>query len=384
MRTCFLVPGLLGSTLHTDNFPAGEVWLSYTQIGLGRIGALRLAADGVNPGPPDGEALYPVRALEDYYGTCRNRLDSGLSAAGYQVRVFPWDWRKSTRAAGAALAAAVRGAATAADPCAIVAHSAGGLVARLAWSELAAAGQSSFVRRVVTLGTPHLGSYGVVRLWSLDLDQLRTMSLFTMLTAAGIAAVVLPFAPRPWSQGELSALASTWPALYETLPSLLGSDAAGDPLRSTLYSGRWPDGRGVSVPWLTYARDVYQPLLSLGSTLPPPAVLTTVAGTQYPTVDRLVHPSLLGNPVAYTSAGDGDGLVTVASALLPNSAQVKVTVAHADLPNVLALNGQLAELVLAERLPPDPPPPLLTVPGQAAPVLWGPPIPARAEVPGDC
>ena len=81
-------------------------------------------------------------------------------------------------------------------PCSIVAHSAGGLVARAAWLALGQAGATNLVRRIVTYGTPHQGSYGAVRLWSLDAASLTSVQYLAAARAVLRAIPAAGMRPR--------------------------------------------------------------------------------------------------------------------------------------------------------------------------------------------
>jgi hypothetical protein len=343
-----------------------------------------LAADGVNPGLPDGVPLYPGGALTDYYGRAIADLSVQLAPHGYSVLPHGYDWRVSSQRSGPALAARIRQEVTSADPCSIVAHSFGGLVARLAWADLVRTGETALVRRIVTLGTPHWGSYGAVRLWSLDHELISQLAYLSYVAVPFYGPAVATATGKVWYPARLAALSATWPALYETLPSLLAPDAARDPHRAALYGNTWPADRGISPAWLAYARDTFQPLLASAATNPPTWVLTTVGGEGYPTVDALEWPQWLGSPLAYETAGDGDGTVPISSALLPNSAQITIVGAHGDLPLISAGFQGAAAVILENRAPPDPPPPVQAVPGVFLQSLHGPPAPGLLVPWGDC
>lgn len=382
--TCFVLAGLAGSSLHTVLGPIDTVWVNYSALAFGRIGELRLAADGVAPGLPDGAALTPGVLLDDYYGPCVRVLQRDLGDIGYDVRPWAYDWRKSARLTGVALAAEVRARVTSADPCAIVAHSFGGLVARVCWSELVATGDTALVRRLVTLGTPHGGSYGVVALWCRDSDQLLQMSLLAApaqyLYGQVNPAALLDF----WTPAKLIRVSASWHSFYETLPSLRTSESLQDPLRPDIYAHQWPGELGIRFDRLADATSVWQLRLQDADTIPPPAVLTCVAGVGLSTVHQLRTPRLLGISSCYNTGDDGDGLVTRASALLPGAAHVTIASTHTDLPNAVASSGQLVRLVLDPRHNPAPTPLLQQIPGPLIHILSGPPAPTGFQVIHDC
>jgi len=375
MRSIYLVPGFGGSELRRrDN--GAVTWVSYTRLAVGAIGELRLGPDGVSPGPPDGVQLDAGPPLADYYGSAMSQLAAAMAPYSYVVVPHGYDWRLSCRVTGPALAARIRAEVTSADPCTIIGHSMGGLVARLAWADLVRTGDTGLCRRIITIGAPHWGSYGIVRLWSLDSDVTSQLSLLSTLSIAIYGILVAEANGTYWSQQRIAALVSTFPSAYELLPSLLGPDAAADPARAAIYTGPWPASRGVSLDRLAEARDVWQPLLAGASTLPPLSVLTTVGGDGYSTVDLLQLPAILGSPFAYRAHDSGDGQVTLASSLLPQSAQYTLAGAHGDLPIITAGLRQAVAAILDERPPTPPPPPSNHVLGAWPQVLFGPPIPS--------
>lgn len=375
MPRCFFLPGLGGTSLGSSPSSTDDTWVNYAAIAVGLVGRLRLAADGVSPGPPDGVQMYAGVPLPDYYAAAIGRLTADLQPHGYTVVPWGFDWRLTAPTTAASLAAQIAATVAPADPCTIVAHSFGGIVARLAWAQLSGQGQSGLVRRIITLGSPHWGSYGGIRLWSGDADQLDQLSWLSAVSLAIYGLAGAQLLGRYWSTTRLIALANTFPSLYWTLPSLLAPDAAQDPNRSAIYSFAWPASLGVSATWLEAAQNQFQLSLADPSSQPPPWVFTTVAGVGLPTANRLLYAQILGQPRAYAIADVGDGTVTTSSALMTESAQYTLTAAHMDLPRVAADAGLLAQWVLDPRGPPTPPPPAVVVQGQLGFVSAGPPSP---------
>lgn len=377
MPICYFLPGFLGSGLSLDAPGLDPLWVSYTRLAYGEGGGMRLAADGIAPQPPDGRPLFVQAPLFDYYGRAANILRDQLGPHRYAVVAWGWDWRKTIIAQGEALAAAIRAHSFPDDPAAIVGHSAGGLVARAAWLSLLRSEQSNLIRRIVTLGTPHQGTYDVVALWSLDTPQLDQVSWLTLAVAAGTRQVPLPAKGRYWSVLDMVQLASTWPALYELLPTLGTPTAADDPQRFHLYDvAKWPSNRGISQAWLNHSRNTFGSFLRDPASMPPTHILTTLAGIQTPTADKLLYVSDLGQPRAYGRTDDGDGVVTRSSALVDDSASYQLNSPHSNLPLDAVLYADLAGLVLATRPPLTPPPPIVTATAPPQAPLAGPPIPS--------
>lgn len=358
MPACYVIPGLLGTTLGTRMDGTAPVWVDYTQLALGQEGKMRLAGDGREPGPPDGVQLYAGAPLADYYGDCVRLLGEQLGPHGYDVRQWGYDWRMRTRSQGALLAAELRTAATSAEPSTLIGHSLGGLVCRAAWADLASTGDGNKVRRIIALGSPHYGSYAAARLFCLDQAGLQQLAYLSAVSLFLAASVLPPLNARSWSRLDLLQLAATWPTLYELLPTLGAPDQVDDPERAALYdAAAWPSNRGLAADLLVESRSSFARWLLSPATMPPDWVMTCVAGQGLATPSALLFPRLLGSPASIGSPIDGDGTVTTVSALGPPSARYYFSAAHADLPWLTASSGLLAALVLDPRSGPLPPPP---------------------------
>ena len=166
MMRVYLVPGLLGSNLDCSDpvFP-DNLWVNYTRLALCHFDYLRLADDGISPFPGTGRPCFANGISSSYYAAVHNALLTSPELVDQVVVDWSYDFRLSATRTGANLAAEIRSVVPPADPCAIVAHSFGGLVARVAWWELLRTGDQSRVRRIITIGTPHLGAYGIPVCW---------------------------------------------------------------------------------------------------------------------------------------------------------------------------------------------------------------------------
>lgn len=375
MPVCYIVPGFVSSELYDAAQVHGKVWLSYTVLGLGDLDLMRLDASATGPGAPGGVACVAGDPLPNYYATPQRMLADQLAPHGYSVTAFGWDWRMSLRTAGQRLAARIRAEVHPSEPCTIAAHSMGGIVARGAWYELVQSGHTSLVRRIVTLGTPHWGTYSGPELFcgaSSTLDQI----LYLNLAVVGLAFPV-PGTPgaKYLSTLSIQQIAATWLPLYESFPSLGEPGDPDDPHREELYQHLdWPEEMGVSESHLVYARDTMGPWLHSADSMPPAYILTTVGGTGYLTGVRLDDPELLGTPQAIGRNHGGDGTVTTASALIADSAQYTITCIHQDQPVYTSMSGQLRDWILAERSPAAPPPPAVVDPAIVAPMVTPAPM----------
>ena len=143
--TVYVLPGLLGSKLGVTRDkqmqlywfdPATLIPGHLTELAIGKRRSMRV--QGV--------------MLPGYI-----KLKLMLEIAGFKTVFHPYDWRRSARDLGKQFAEVLED--DHAKDIMIVAHSMGGLVARVALKHLSGAK----VSRVVQLGTPNLGSFGLVQ-----------------------------------------------------------------------------------------------------------------------------------------------------------------------------------------------------------------------------
>jgi pimeloyl-ACP methyl ester carboxylesterase len=145
----FLLPGIMGSHIKLDK---DRVWFHPLRMCTGGMSDLKLGAQGKVE--PDGWMDRSYEAL------ARHLADT------HEVRPFVYDWRLSIGNAaqlfGTELDKAMADARQRKQPLRIVAHSMGGLVARLAlkgrWDAFKAIPGS----RLLQLGTPNKGSHSIV------------------------------------------------------------------------------------------------------------------------------------------------------------------------------------------------------------------------------
>lgn len=358
MPICYVLGGLGESVLSRSPNGSGIVWIDLAVIMLGKLGELRLAPNGIDPGPPDGVQVYATAALGPYLALPSLILGPQLAAQGYSVRLHWWDWRKSIYPAGVALAARIREEVAPAEPCAIIAHSAGGLVARAAWTDLGTTGDQSLVRRIVTLGTPHWGSYAIVQFWSGLAESINTSEYWNQTigyNTAGYAPDLTGY--KYFTTLDYQRLAQTWPAWYDVLPVLGAPDAASDPQREALYlASNWPAAARPQQTWLDYARDVTGPWLRSPGSQPPGHILTCLSGNGGSSPSALVDVAALGTTQALGNYLTGDGVVTQVASELEGSVVWRYGIDHTNWLPQLANAGDLVELITEVRTPGPPPP----------------------------
>lgn len=359
MPICYVLGGMGESTLARQPNNQDVVWIDLAVLMLGKTGELRLAANGVDPGPPDGVQVYATNLIGPYAGFPTAILRLQLVVRGYSTREHPWDWRKAIYPAGQALAARIRTEVTPSDPCGIVAHSAGGLVARAAWTDLGTTGDQGLVRRIVTCGTPHWGSYATVLFWSGSspvLDLINYWNQDVGNNTAGWSPTVTGYQYR--SSLYYQQLAMTWPSFYDQLPTLGQPGITDDPDRAALYTAsNWPAAARPSQAWLDWSRDHTGPWLRSAASMPPSHVLTCLTGYGEDVPSALVDPLRLGSPAAIGRLVKGDNSVTEASGTLSTGTIWRYTINHENWLPQLANNGELADYVTEVKTPAPPPPP---------------------------
>jgi len=375
MRTAFILPGLLGTELESPSLYGNVLWVNKTRIALGQLDQLGLSANGSTPLPPDGVTMTAGDPLNEYYTGMKSAVQVAVAGQDYAVRMWGYDWRKDIVATGSALAADIILASTEADSATLVCHSQGGLVARAAWFALVQQGKQNLIRRIITVGTPHRGSYAVVKLWSLSDETLDMLQLLTAVPSALTYPGGVIYAPSPWSALRISVLSATWPAFYQLLPTLYPDYEVTDPYRARIYEpSAWPANRGLYLHPTALAGQVFRAFLLNPDSMPPNSVLTTVAGVGVPTPSKLETPNGVGNVAALEFTSQGDGRVTTDSALVDNSARYVFSGVHGSLQSGAWFANNVRTLIFDERPDPEPPPPVVTQAGPVLPVMAGPPL----------
>lgn len=336
------IPGLMATALTRQRLittPA-VVWKNDAHLLVYGPDALDLGADGVSPGPLASGPLSPGDfATPSYYAP----LLAQLAADQWDVQIWQWDWRKSLRASVAGLAAFLRDG-LAGRPFWIVAHSAGGLLARLAYAAFAAAGGTTAWQRTLYFGTPHGGSYVPCLFAGGALPPLGDWSALVVGCGLGFRRLTSPWLTlRPLPE-RIRQVLSSWPSLWELTPNTGDQWAALDPnafeteqLRNYLVSNQFAVqaqvNRGVAL------RAELNTLLAQ----PRPSEVC-IAGRGTSTVSKLkVNPVALYSDNGYELTNEGDGVVTVERATLEG---IPTIVEEADHHEVLIGGATLSRLSL--------------------------------------
>ena len=374
MPTVFFLPGISGSQLLKASDTTDVLWVDYSLLAFQGLGVFPLDEDGVTPKPPCGLAIVAGEPLDSFYGIFLSALQRRLPA-GYTLIPWGYDWRKDLLTTGQQLASVIEALPASSLPAIIVGHSAGGLVARVAWSHLVADNQTARVSRIITMGTPHQGSYSMVELFS-GADS-TFMAIVTLVTIANAILGAIPGPTPPCAAVGLYnnlEIVFTFPAVYELLPLLALPIERMIPIgqrsiRQVIGNRHSPQQR-----WLDNAKGPWATLMNSAASVPPPG-FTTIAGTGVNTPDVLTYPAQLGRTSAYYFNLEADNSVPVHSALVPGSVQYVIPSAHNDIPMATINTGiLLAEITTVRNADQTPVPPEEAIDAPLVQTIGGVPL----------
>ena len=309
----YYVPGLMGSQLGVARerpLPDNLLWLDPGDIHQGRLSKLTVPGESLMVPGPVTYGYLPLKFA--------------LQAAGYTVRCFAYDWRLNIADLGAALAA--RLVAETAREISIVAHSMGGLLARVALRSESC----RRVRRLITIGTPHEGSFAPVQAVRGSYPLVRRLAQIDMKHDA-----------ETLSRDVFSSFHS----LYQMLPRNHSPDL--------MNQRNWPvTGPQPNATLLDRVR-----FLELGGA---DKRIAAIAGYGFQTVD---HVAQVQGEFFYRYSFLGDGTVPNARAQLAGCPAWCCRVSHGELPRsatvhaalVALLSGQTPELPVEAPAMPGPP-----------------------------
>lgn len=301
----YILPGIMGTQLGSPRAaptPADLLWLDPQDITGGGLERLRL---------PGAAALHPLGAIPYSYLPLQLRL----RAAGYNVVMHDYDWRTNLRDAARGLS--MRLCAEPAASVSIVAHSMGGLIARGA---MPLPGFER-VRRLITLGVPHVGSFGAVQAIRGTYPVVRRLAALDRLHDAELLA---------------TRVFSTFPSIYQLLPAE-NLSAHG----SLFESGHWP--KAGPQPDLELLADACE----FVGTLPAcDERCIAISGTHQRTVVSL---RLAEDDFQYEIGDEGDGTVPMASSELPACDNYYVRCEHSELPRSVSVARAIVELLRRGR-----------------------------------
>jgi pimeloyl-ACP methyl ester carboxylesterase len=294
------VPGILGSQLEDDR---GVVWGTLPES-VSRFSDLEFPRD------PRRNKLRATRIVEkvglgpfkvgQYSGLIETLRTLGFRP-GETLFIFPYDWRQSNLETARQLKTFIEGQPQLKNrDCVIVAHSMGGIVARLYIQGL---GGSTRVKRLITLGTPHRGSAEALQTF------FEGMGSFKNFVAGGESVV--------------RRVMFSFPSMYELLPAYDGCCVLGAPsdpgrrlisVLDTQYWRRfgWPppeyrDAEGLDFVGrsIDRATEIHK---VLNGRWPSETRLHKIAGDLVDTTTRVYFDAASGKPVRWDVFG-GDGTV---------------------------------------------------------------------------
>ena len=320
----FLLPGVMGSHLEASG---RRVWMDPVEIALG--GLDEIGCDGQGRLAP---GAAPCGVLDVYYSGLARHL-----ARQHNVRVFPYDWRRSVTEAADRLAETIQDALGATEgaevPIRIVAHSMGGLVARsfiarhrTLWERMIGDRPGS---RVLMLGTPNGGSTAMAAgLIGRDRMIRRLAMLDFKNSLARVIGTVMPM-----------------PGLLELLPT--GADlalydaAAWDAFKPVAPTG-WQPPRAA---WLCAARTTHEALRDALRRYPRDTEhMFQIAGSADATLTAM---EVEGERLRLYATTRGDGCVTSRSGHLPGlRTWFAEGTEHGDLARDPALFPAIADILL--------------------------------------
>lgn len=287
-----IVPGMMGSRLcdalrgdaTRRAAPQRLLWVDPVRIRAGHLSKLTL---------PSPRAIRPRGVLLFSYA----KLKLQLAIEGFDARFHAYDWRLGIDALGATLAAAI---AAAGEPVVVIAHSMGGLVARVAAGRLP---RRAF-KRLIMLGAPNRGALAPVLALRGSYPFVRKLSRLDLKhSPEDLAADVF----------------GTFPGLYHLLPPEPTPECDLLDPRSWPRQGPRPDARLLA--GVGHAR---------AQMAPPDERMVQIVG-----VNRETVVSVRRTPAGfeYGSSRNGDGTVPVALALLPGLKTYFADESHGNLAN---------------------------------------------------
>lgn len=304
---CFLVPGTMGSEIHAGvpsidlqgnivptNFP---IWIHAGLIAGYGLANLQLDdfanydTDRVIPGPRTAATI-----MRSFYGPLQRQLEKR-----FKVVPYPYDWRKNLKFAGQQLGGLIREKYSK-DRLWFVGHSAGGIVMRWAWSQLVSDNLADQVERMVTLGTPHWGSYAIARVWKRqDPVYLNIIAIRRAVVTAQVAAGLYLGVP---TYLNIDYPLWSWLGWYHLLPSMLGGGAQNDPARVVMFTAsNWlQDGIRLHQHHLDSLAGYWT---QLATQLPDAARFAQVIGYGLPSPAKLTGDNLGAENLFKEESGDG-------------------------------------------------------------------------------
>lgn len=346
---CVVIPGIGGSQLSFAGGSGGKTALWYNPTALAKYTPLALALnnDGSSPYPVVGKKLFadgPVN-MGIYEPLLTQLANDGLNPT-----FWAYDWRLGLNVLANQLSIFI-GSQQLTNPFYVVAHSMGGLLARLAYPlwQLQKTGQNWGT--TVYMGSPHGGSYWAPAMLSGLYGDGAFFKVLGQLMGL-IGALPGPaLTPPAIAAAVAGTLLGSWPSMYALIPSSQGYWASLDLAASQLWLlatyANTPGGQQQQ--WLTQGLAIALSL-STPTTEAAPAQRFNIIGDAPSTLYRYkapASPSLYGS---YSTTSNGDSTVPTERSTFQGvpTMRFKVTT-HSQLPNTL---GPLSRLTAWLKNPP--------------------------------
>lgn len=384
MPTVLIIPGLLGSELWTQPNRGGKLyWANPTQILLGAFREMRLAPNGVDPDPSGGRQLYAGYPLQDYYFPLTLAVDRALKPRGWLTDWWGYDWRLKIQTVASGLRDKIEAINTAGNgPVTLLCHSQGGLVGRAAYNYLIGEGHDSWVARIVTIGTPHYGSYSPALVFSGEDDLLyQLLHLEGPIPPAFAGSTAFVRGVSPFVRDNVQT-AATFPSMYQLLPRLAGPLAADQHLPDLYDIQSWPAGLLLSASHFLEAAGSWETFIQGAKSWPAYGKMICVGGSGVDTPSLVGRVNRIGWADAFDYSDEGDGRVLLSSALPAAYTSFRIGGLHGDQPLSAAVMedapGWVTQVIPAPPAPPPAPPRR-----GPQPLIGGPPMQGMRVGPAD-
>jgi len=329
-----IVPGLLGSQLHRVDPPNPTigVWFNQTYLTINGPDQMHLAPNGVDPGEMND--IGPLTAGSKANVATYDVIIDRLTADGWNVIYYGYDWRKSVRQQGELLGAYLLSSEVP-KPFSVLAYSMGSLLARWAYPVYRAGGFPLGWHKTVYVGCPQFGSYEA---WLGLLNPFASQT-WTSYLALTIAGELFRLTPSKIFRSSLSKrlrrVVASWPGLYDLLPSIAPPTWSQHTDAVPIYTA---DAVALKAnPYIDQAQldrakaDDFA--LNLLLDQPRPTEMT-VLGTANDTFIALTNLAKQDSRAGYSPIFDGDGYVVSERGILPGIPNVTVTASHGQLLKV--------------------------------------------------
>lgn len=399
-----VLPGLLGSRInvHYGINPTSTASWEPGRVDLLAAGGVvlnpysRIELDNSGTTNQGGGTTTLAGVVPGYYDELLAALKKAYPVD--HIHMVTYDWRLSIRDSWQSVEDYfVQKIYPTGEPFQIVGHSLGGLVARVLWKRASALFQAR-CQRIVCLGTPHWGSWDIIRcFYQLDALYAQCYSA-AQWTLGNIGIQFNPFTATPGGLGapihvlnpliarDLNKALTSWPAIYECLPNPYApvgfwASSALPFLNESAYPDR---GAVADVSLerfnlrLAGAATTLQ-LLADPTTMPPPSILADVISD---TLESRIGIVGAGGPAVDSSyvLASGDGRVYLHSAQANLNTGFKVDAEHFEIPRIVA--NKIVDILNTPGPFPDPSVPEAGV-GRPYPTpLTATPIPPAVKTQG--